>query len=110
MGTVANQTWPKGLPVAATVNGDPSYDDVLSYLPGQRLSRCTCRGESHPGPVHADTGEYVGRSAPEIDMFEAQVRLSDSPQKQGECSIVVRLAILQQESTSVQYPNPVNGL
>lgn len=71
MGTVANQTL-KGLPVAATENGDPSYNGVLSYLPGQRLSRCTCPGESHPGPMH-DDGTYVGRSAPEIDMFEAQV-------------------------------------
>jgi beta-glucan synthesis-associated protein KRE6 len=47
---------------------------VLSYLPGQRLSRCTCPGESHPGPIHSD-GTYVGRGAPEIDVFEAQVRL-----------------------------------
>ena len=45
----------------------------LSYLPGQRLSRCTCAGENHPGPKHSD-GTYVGRSAPEIDMFEAQVK------------------------------------
>lgn len=44
----------------------------MSFLPGQRLSRCTCQGESHPGPVHSD-GTYVGRSAPEIDVFEAQV-------------------------------------
>ena len=58
--------------LSATVNGDPSHDDVLSYLPGQRLSRCTCPGESHPGPVHSD-GTYVGRAAPEIDVFEAQV-------------------------------------
>lgn len=41
-------------------------------LPGQRLSACTCPGESHPGPVHQD-GSYVGRSAPEIDLFEALV-------------------------------------
>ncbi|KAF8200344.1 beta-glucan synthesis-associated protein-domain-containing protein [Pholiota molesta] len=33
---------------------------------------CTCTGESHPGPVHKD-GTYVGRSAPEIDVFEALV-------------------------------------
>lgn len=46
---------------------------TLSYLPGQRLSRCTCKGESHPGPVHSN-GEYVGRASPEIDVFEAQVR------------------------------------
>lgn len=68
---MANQSV-NGVPAAALVNGDPSADDHLSYLPGQRLSRCTCKGESHPGPVHQD-GTYVGRSAPEIDMFEAQV-------------------------------------
>ncbi|KAJ3736703.1 glycoside hydrolase family 16 protein [Lentinula guzmanii] len=71
VGTAPNQTL-NGLPLAATENGDPSYGDVLSYLPGQRLSRCTCAGESHPGPIHSD-GTYVGRSAPEIDIFEAQV-------------------------------------
>ncbi|KAH9944326.1 glycoside hydrolase family 16 protein [Epithele typhae] len=71
VGTVPNQTV-NGLPVAATVNGDEGQDGILSFLPGQRLSRCTCKGESHPGPVH-ENGEYVGRSAPEIDMFEAQV-------------------------------------
>lgn len=60
------------LPVAATEGGDPSQNGVLSFLPGQRLSRCTCSGESHPGPVHSD-GTYVGRAAPEIDIFEAQV-------------------------------------
>lgn len=73
VGTVANQT-KDGLPTAATINGDTSYGGVLSYLGGQRLSRCTCSGESHPGPMH-DDGTYVGRSAPEIDMFEAQVSL-----------------------------------
>ncbi|KAH8096954.1 glycoside hydrolase family 16 protein [Cristinia sonorae] len=71
VGTVKNQTR-DGLPVAATINGDPSANDELSYLPGQRLCRCTCPGEDHPGPVHYD-GTYVGRSAPEIDVFEAQV-------------------------------------
>jgi len=71
VGTAANQTH-NGGPAAALINGDPSNGDVLSYLPGQRLSRCTCKGESHPGPVHSD-GSYVGRSAPEIDIFESQV-------------------------------------
>ncbi|KII90889.1 glycoside hydrolase family 16 protein [Plicaturopsis crispa FD-325 SS-3] len=71
VGTVKNQT-KDGLPAAATVNGDAGYGGVLSYLPGQRLSRCTCPGEDHPGPKHSD-GTYVGRSAPEIDMFEAQI-------------------------------------
>ncbi|KAH9927250.1 beta-glucan synthesis-associated [Fomitopsis serialis] len=71
VGTVANQTV-NGKPIAATENGDAAYGGALSYLPGQRLSRCTCPGESHPGPKHSD-GTFVGRAAPEIDMLEAQV-------------------------------------
>ncbi|KAF8843079.1 glycoside hydrolase family 16 protein [Paxillus ammoniavirescens] len=71
VGTVANQSV-NGQPVAATEGGDPSQGGLLSYLPGQRLSRCTCPGESHPGPKHSD-GTFVGRAAPEIDMFEAQI-------------------------------------
>lgn len=77
VGTAPNQTL-NGLPIAATVNGDQSEDGVLSFLPGQRLSRCTCAGESHPGPKHSD-GTFVGRSAPEIDIFEAQVRTKSTP-------------------------------
>ncbi|TCD62780.1 hypothetical protein EIP91_006424 [Steccherinum ochraceum] len=71
VGTLPNQTL-NGLPLAATVNGDPKAFGELSYLQGQRLSRCTCSGESHPGPMHSD-GTYVGRAAPEIDFFEAQI-------------------------------------
>ncbi|KAJ7254664.1 beta-glucan synthesis-associated [Mycena haematopus] len=57
VGTVPNQTV-NGLPEIATTSGDanPPYN-----------------GESHPGPVHASDGSYVGRSAPEIDVFEAQI-------------------------------------
>ena len=78
VGTVANQTV-NNLPYLATVDGDSGKGCALSYLPGQRLSRCTCAGESHPGPVHSD-GTYVGRSAPEIDVLEAQItkRTEDS--------------------------------
>ncbi|KAF5363185.1 hypothetical protein D9758_008336 [Tetrapyrgos nigripes] len=72
VGTLPNQTL-NGLPLAATQNGDEANGGVLSYLPGQRLSRCTCKGESHPGPIHKADGTYVGRSAPEIDVIEAQV-------------------------------------
>ncbi|KAJ7647328.1 beta-glucan synthesis-associated [Roridomyces roridus] len=71
VGTVQNQTV-NGLPEAATVHGDTGHHGELSWLPGQRLSRCTCPGESHPGPMHSD-GTFVGRSAPEIDVFEAQI-------------------------------------
>ena len=71
-GTTKNQTR-DDLPAAALTDNDQYHDGALSYQPGQRLSRCTCPGESHPGPQH-ENGEYVGRGAPEIDMFEAQVR------------------------------------
>ncbi|EKM59285.1 glycoside hydrolase family 16 protein [Phanerochaete carnosa HHB-10118-sp] len=71
VGTVANQSI-NGNPPAALVNGDPGKGGVLSYLPGQKLSRCTCGGEDHPGPKHSDN-TFVGRAAPEIDVFEAQI-------------------------------------
>ncbi|KAE9400314.1 glycoside hydrolase family 16 protein [Gymnopus androsaceus JB14] len=70
VGTVANQTL-NGQPAAANKQ-PPDGKTAISNLPGQRLSRCTCPGEEHPGPKHSD-GSFVGRSAPEIDMFEAQV-------------------------------------
>ncbi|KAF5329451.1 hypothetical protein D9619_009169 [Psilocybe cf. subviscida] len=73
VGTLANQTFPgTETPLAATVNGDGSHGGALSFLPGQRLSACTCPGESHPGPVRQD-GTLVGRAAPEIDVYEAIV-------------------------------------
>jgi len=74
VGTLANQTMPdKKTPLAATENGDPQHDGVLSFLPGQRLSACTCANDpTHPGPKHKD-GTFVGRSAPEIDVIEATV-------------------------------------
>jgi len=73
VGTLPNQTYPgTQTPLAATIEGDPEVGGVLSYLPGQRLSACTCPGESHPGPMRSD-GSYVGRAAPEIDVLEATV-------------------------------------
>ncbi|KAF8683192.1 Glycoside hydrolase family 16 protein [Rhizoctonia solani] len=74
VGTLANQTDPKtNGPAAVHTMGDPSNGDELSYLPGQRLSACTCPNDpTHPGPKRKD-GSFVGRSAPEIDVFEAQV-------------------------------------
>ncbi|KAK4704516.1 beta-glucan synthesis-associated protein KRE6, partial [Phenoliferia sp. Uapishka_3] len=62
-------------PIAAITSGLPGYNNVLSYLPGQRLSACTCPGENHPGPVLAD-GSFPGRSASEIDIFEATSQTS----------------------------------
>ncbi|WWC94475.1 hypothetical protein V866_001321 [Kwoniella sp. B9012] len=77
IGTLANQTWPNGTaPIATLTTGE--NDGVLSYLPGQRLSACTCPGEDHPGPDVS-----VGRAAPEIDIVEAQIRIAE---RHGEVS------------------------
>ncbi|CAE6443354.1 hypothetical protein ACGC1H_006125 [Rhizoctonia solani] len=81
VGTLPNQTRPDGTPINATIHGDKYNGNVLSYLGGQRLSACTCEGESHPGPKrkagHTDgKGQstlFVGRAAPEIDVIEATV-------------------------------------
>ncbi|KAG6813578.1 hypothetical protein H0H92_009622 [Tricholoma furcatifolium] len=66
LGTFPNQTAQDGTPAAAAtggVGGGP-----ISYLPGQRVSACTCPGSDHPGPSVSD-----GRGVPEIDILEAQV-------------------------------------
>ncbi|GAC72977.1 hypothetical protein PANT_8c00007 [Moesziomyces antarcticus T-34] len=77
VGTLMNQTDANGQPAAAAIGGDVMWNrkaesKALSFLPGQRLSACTCAGEDHPGPILKD-GSLRGRSAPEIDVFEAQV-------------------------------------
>lgn len=75
VGTLPNQTFPSpdnDEPLWALQDGDPAHNHQLSLLQGQRLSSCTCAGESHPGPAR-ENGSYVGRSAPEIDVFEATV-------------------------------------
>ena len=45
------------------ITPNQSSPDGINYLPGQRLSSCTCRGEDHPTPG-------TGRGAPEIDIAE----------------------------------------
>ncbi|KAI9621494.1 hypothetical protein KEM48_007729 [Puccinia striiformis f. sp. tritici PST-130] len=52
------------------IGTDPQEVGDLSWQPGQKLSRCTCAAEDHPGPKMSD-GTYKGRSSPEIDMVEA---------------------------------------
>ncbi|KAF8323063.1 glycoside hydrolase family 16 protein [Clavulina sp. PMI_390] len=71
VGTLANQTL-NGSPPTALLGPNAS---PLSFLPGQRLSACTCPGEHHPGPVNSD-GTFKGRSAPEIDVFEAIINVN----------------------------------
>ncbi|KAF8314471.1 beta-glucan synthesis-associated [Clavulina sp. PMI_390] len=69
-GTLPNQTY-NGMPEVNEKGGaSPKSNYNLSWLPGQRLSACTCPGEVHPGP-----NVNTGRGAPEIDIFEAQINL-----------------------------------
>ncbi|KAJ9101837.1 hypothetical protein QFC21_003177 [Naganishia friedmannii] len=86
IGTLPNQTYVNqtGPEAALTSNNG----GVLSYLPGQRLSRCTCSGEDHPGPKLSD-GTLRGRAAPEIDVIEAQIEVSLAT---GEMSQSLQLA------------------
>ena len=69
VGTLANQTNAEKTAPEAAINAHGLYsksvDYKISFLEGQRLSACTCPGEDHPGPAN-----NVGRSAPEIDLFE----------------------------------------
>lgn len=50
----------------AGITANQSSPDGISYLPGQRLNSCTCKGEAHPNPG-------TGRGAPEIDALEGEI-------------------------------------
>jgi len=92
VGTLPNQTHPGGGPVAAEQSGafPERYSGTLSYLPGQRLSRCTCASDlDHPGPKNPD-GTWKGRSAPEIDVIEAEA--GRAPGDLGHVSMSMQLA------------------
>lgn len=103
VGTAPNQTV-NGAPAAA-VTGNPYDNSPLSYLPGQRLSRCTCKGESHPGPMHSD-GTYVGRSAPEIDVFESQVILQGQVSQSAQWAPMNYAYQWSNLSQNYKIPNP----
>ncbi|PLW30291.1 hypothetical protein PCANC_14021 [Puccinia coronata f. sp. avenae] len=68
IGAMPNQTHPKTGEPGTTILTSEVGD--LSWQPGQKLSRCTCAGQDHPGPITSD-GTFKGRSSPEIDMLEA---------------------------------------
>ncbi|SMR59166.1 unnamed protein product [Zymoseptoria tritici ST99CH_1E4] len=56
--------WPYTYDTCDTgITPNQSMTDGTSFLPGQRLSTCTCSGEDHPTPG-------TGRGAPEIDIIE----------------------------------------
>ncbi|KAL2061988.1 hypothetical protein VTL71DRAFT_7366 [Oculimacula yallundae] len=54
----------------AGITPNQSSSDGLSYLPGQKLNSCTCKGSDHPSPG-------TGRGAPEIDIIEGSVYASN---------------------------------
>ncbi|KAG1846850.1 glycoside hydrolase family 16 protein [Suillus subluteus] len=103
VGTAPNQTI-GGIPAAAAT-GNSYNKGALSYLPGQRLSRCTCKGESHPGPVHSD-GTYVGRSAPEIDVFESQVTVEGQVSQSAQWAPMNNAYQWSNTSENYNIPNP----
>lgn len=69
LGTFPNQTAKDGTPAAAATGSQQG--GPISFLPGQKLSACTCRGSDHPGP-----NVNIGRGAPEIDIIETQIDVS----------------------------------
>jgi beta-glucan synthesis-associated protein KRE6 len=80
---VRNQSIPGVGPDIPKEDGDKYTDGFFSFQQGQRLSACTCDSDSdlHPGPKRKGDSKrnFVGRSAPEIDIFEAQVSQYEDP-------------------------------
>ncbi|PWN49945.1 beta-glucan synthesis-associated, partial [Violaceomyces palustris] len=74
-GILDRQQFVNGSGPEAAINSNAIYankDGTLSSLPGMRMSACTCPGEDHAGP-----NVNVGRSAPELDILEAQFQNHD---------------------------------
>ena len=69
LGTFPSQMTTNGTPASSATSG--INGGMLSQLPGQKTSACTCPGSDHPGPKTS-----VGRGVPEMDIFEAQINVS----------------------------------
>uniref|UniRef100_A0A060SXX4 ARAD1A15884p n=1 Tax=Blastobotrys adeninivorans TaxID=409370 RepID=A0A060SXX4_BLAAD len=67
----------------AGITPNQSSPDGLSFLPGQKLNKCTCKGHDHPN-------EGVGRGAPEMDLLEGTV--AGDAKKNGVASQSIQLA------------------
>lgn len=66
----------------AGITANQSSNDGINYLPGQRLSICTCDDEDHPN-------QGTGRGAPEIDALEGA---TDTTLKVGVASQSLQIA------------------
>ncbi|BEJ13862.1 hypothetical protein CspHIS471_0310360 [Cutaneotrichosporon sp. HIS471] len=82
VGTLPNQTWPAGSGQTTPPGGMTTSDgDPLSFLPGQRLSSCTCKGEDHPGPNgQIDTSRRRGQmsQSAQVAPFDADYQFDNS--------------------------------
>ncbi|WVO15881.1 hypothetical protein L204_103546 [Cryptococcus depauperatus] len=97
IGTLRNQTTADGTgPITALTSG--RNDGPISFLPGQRLSACTCKGEDHPGPDVS-----YGRGVPEIDILEGQI---DHSVQRGQVSQSCQVAPFDER---YQYLNTTKG-
>lgn len=94
IGTLPNQT----------LNGQPAAAAGLSYLPGQRLSACTCPGSDHPGP-----SVTVGRGAPEIDVLEAQISIARGVGQVSQSLQVAPFNINYQFNNANNASTPIQG-
>ncbi|KAG1828322.1 glycoside hydrolase family 16 protein [Suillus variegatus] len=91
VGTAPNQTINSA--PAAAVTGNPVYQGVLA------------KEKSHPGPVHSD-GTYVGRSAPEIDVFESQVTTEGQVSQSAQWAPMNHAYQWSNTSQNYKIPNP----
>ncbi|PWN35093.1 concanavalin A-like lectin/glucanase [Meira miltonrushii] len=82
-GILKNQTSPTSKGYNQVSGYDKNNKIGLNWLSGQRTPACTCEGYDHPGP-----NNNVGRSAPELDILEAQIKNQD----QGEASQSLQVA------------------
>lgn len=71
----------------AGITPNQSSSDGLSYLPGQRLSVCTCQEDASE---HPNIG--VGRGAPEIDIIEGTVSTPSGAEACGTASQSLQVA------------------
>ncbi|WFD27047.1 hypothetical protein MNAN1_002043 [Malassezia nana] len=74
VGILPRQQYLNGTGPSAALQSSKSSNSAnnISTLPGMRFPACTCSGQDHPGP-----NINTARSAPELDIFEMQVKKGD---------------------------------